>query len=335
MGSNLPAEMNCYLVPSREAGPGGAKLVRRATGELPAGGLVVRVAWSSVNFKDALACTGHPGVVRNFPHVPGIDAAGTVVSCDDGRFQPGDEVIVTGRELGAPRWGAWADFIRVPCEWGLPRPASLSLREAMIYGTAGFTAAQCLLALERNGIVPSRGPVVVTGAGGGVGSIAVGLLAQSGFEVEAVSGRESTHDLLRKLGATKILGRDAVDDTSDKPLLAARWAGAVDGVGGRMLATIVRSMQHRGCVTCYGLVGGVDIPLTVYPFILRGVTMQGIDSAQCPDDMRQEVWRRLAGQWKLPQLELLAHEIRPEQISETVHAMLQGGTTGRVVIKWV
>ena len=205
--------------------------------------MLIRVAYSSLNYKDALATQGHPGVVRTFPHVPGIDCAGTVVESTSPDYRPGDEVLVTGYDLGAGHWGGFAEFVRVPAEWIVPLPAGLSLRDAMIYGTAGFTAAQCVTAIVERGIDPDRGPVVVTGATGGVGSLAVAILAKLGYEVAAVTGKAEHHDWLRRLGANTILGRDEVLDDSDRPLLRARWAAAVDTVGGKPLATILRSTR--------------------------------------------------------------------------------------------
>jgi putative YhdH/YhfP family quinone oxidoreductase len=300
---------------------------------LPEGDLTVRVHWSSMNYKDALAATGHPGVAPKLPHVPGIDAAGVVVECPGGQFAPGQSVIVTGYELGAPRWGGWAELIRVPPEWAVPLPPTLTEREAMIYGTAGFTAAQSVMALQRHGITSDAGEVVVTGASGGVGSVAVGILAKLGYRAVAASGKGA--EILKQLGAARIIGRADVDDRSGKPLLAAKWAAAVDGVGGNTLATLLRTTSHRGCVAAYGLVGGADLAVSLYPFLLRGVALYGIDSAQCPLPERREVWHRLAGPWKLPQLAALADEITPEQLGPYVRKMLNGETVGRVVVRWM
>ena len=248
--------------------------------DLPPGDVLIQVAYSSLNYKDALASQGHPGVVRSFPHVPGIDCAGTVVESTSPDFRSGDEVLVTGHELGAGRWGGFAAYVRVPAEWIVQLPHGLTLRDAMIYGTAGFTAAQCVQAIAARDIGPERGSVVVTGATGGVGSIAVAILAKLGYKVECVTGKAQQHDWLRRLGASTILGRDEVSDDTNRPLLQARWAAAVDTVGGRPLATILRSLDHRGCVAACGLVAGTDLNLTIYPFILRGVTLAGIDSAK-------------------------------------------------------
>lgn len=304
-----------------------------ALDDLPAGDVVIRVAYSSLNYKDALACQGHPGVVRSFPHVPGVDCAGTVVESESADYQPGDEVLVTGYELGAGHWGGFAAYVRVPNEWIVRLPADLPLRDAMIYGTAGFTAAQCVTAIVEHGIDPERGPVVVTGATGGVGSLAVAILAKLGYDVAAVTGKREQHDWLRRLGARMILGRDELVDTSDRPLLSARWAAAVDTVGGRPLATLLRSIDHRGCVAACGLVAGAELALTVYPFILRGVTLAGIDSAEVPQADRQRLWDKLAADWRPDSLESLAHEVTLAGLPEQIEKILAGQVRGRVLVK--
>ena len=322
----------CYLVRKGGDGPVAAGVEMVSEDELPAGEVVVRVAYSSLNYKDALACQGHPGVVRSFPHVPGIDCAGTVVESAVDELQPGDEVLVTGYELGSGRWGGFARFVRVPAEWIVPLPAGLSVREAMIYGTAGFTAAQCVTAIVERGIGPGDGPVVVTGATGGVGALSVAILAKLGYEVAAVTGKVERHSWLHDLGASRILGRDEVVDTSDRPLLAARWAAAVDTVGGRPLTTILRATRYRGCVAACGLVAGPELALSIYPFILRGVTLAGIDSAKCPRPQRLEMWRKLSGAWRVENLDRLAEEVTLDGLGERVAAMLAGRHVGRTLV---
>jgi putative YhdH/YhfP family quinone oxidoreductase len=247
-------------------------------------------------------------------------------------WRPGNEVLVTGYELGAGHWGGFAEFVRVPADWVVALPSGLSARDAMIYGTAGFTAAQCVTAIVEHGIEPPRGPVVVTGATGGVGSLAVAILAKLGYDVAAVTGKRHQRDWLRKLGANTILSREEVSDDSHRPLLGSRWAAAVDTVGGRPLATVLRSMQHRGCVAACGLVAGADLTLTVYPFILRGVTLAGIDSAKCPAPQRLEMWQKLAGPWRVDQLEDLAAEITLDDLSDQVPRILAGQVAGRIVV---
>ncbi|MGE0756450.1 MAG: YhdH/YhfP family quinone oxidoreductase, partial [Pirellulaceae bacterium] len=260
------------------------------------GHVLIRAHWSSLNFKDALAATGHPGVVRRFPHVPGIDVAGTVVQVPDGftSLAVGQPVLVTGYDLGAGQWGGWSEQVSVPAEWVVPCPPSWSLRDAMVLGTAGLTAAMGVETLQRHGIV--AGPdmrVLVTGGTGGVGCLAIHLLVKLGYHVTAVTGKSASHGLLRGWGVQEILDRGAVQDSSTKPLLPAQWAGAIDTVGGAILATIVRQTKPRGCVAACGLVAGTDLPLTVYPFLLRGVTLAGIVSAWYPRVERIELWRKL------------------------------------------
>lgn len=329
----LPSRYRACLVESATPGRFGGRITEVDSARLPAGDVVLRVEYSSANYKDALAAGGHPGVVRTFPHVPGIDAAGTVIESSTAEVPAGTAALVTGYDLGAARWGGWAEYIRVPADWVVPLPAGWTPREAMILGTAGFTAAQAVQALQRQGLVPAAGPVVVTGATGGVGSLAVLLLAQLGYGVSAVTGKPEQSDWLRSLGAAEVLPREAVHDRSGKPLLAARWAGAVDTVGGHTLATIIRSLDHRGCVAACGLVGGADLPLTVYPFILRGVKLDGIDSAQCPAASRREIWRLLSHEWRLSGLDRIAREFELHDVDRVVESLLAGQSIGRPVIR--
>lgn len=301
--------------------------------DLPPGDVLIEVAYSSINYKDALATQAHPGVVRKLPHVPGIDCAGTVAMSSSPDFQAGQQVLVTGYDLGAPSWGGWSAFVRVPAAWVVPLPAGLTLRDTMIYGTAGFTAAQSVAAIQLRDIGPERGEVVVTGASGGVGSVAVAILAKLGYRVVAVSGKPDQAPLLQQLGAAQVIPRDEVNDTSDKTLLPARWAAAVDTVGGNTLATLIRSTDHRGCVAACGLVGGDQLPLSVYPFILRGVTLAGIDSAKCPRGPRLEIWKKLATEWNVAQrLEGLVREVTLRQVPDEVQLMLAGQNHGRILV---
>ena len=322
----------CYYVVKPDRGTASAQVTRRPIEELPAGDVLIRVAYSSLNYKDALSATGHPGVTRKFPHVPGIDAAGTIVESAASEWKAGDEVLVTGYDMGQNTWGGYAESVRVPAGWVVRRPEGLSLRECMILGTAGFTAGMGLDALVERGVSPARGEIVVTGASGGVGCLAVALLAKAGYQVVASTGKTSAHDLLKRLGAARVIGRDEVKDASDKPLLASRWAGAIDTVGGNTLATLVRSAHRDGCITCCGLVGGIDLPLTVYPFILRGVELVGIDSAECPRERRLRVWKKLATEWKPADLEQLAIESSLNQLGPHIQEILAGRNTGRVLV---
>jgi putative YhdH/YhfP family quinone oxidoreductase len=330
----MASSFRCYLVEKGADGQIAARVAERSLDDLPAGEVLIRVAYSSLNYKDALASQGHPGVVRSFPHVPGIDAAGTVEGGKSANFLHGQQVLVTGYELGAPAWGGFAEYIRVPERWVVPLPSGLTMRESMIYGTAGFTAALSLDALQRHGVTPGQGEVVVTGASGGVGSIAVALLAKAGFQVAAVSGKPSSEAFLRSLGAASVLPRSDVHDTSTKPLLGARWAGAVDTVGGNTLATVLRSMRRAGCAAACGLVGGTDLNLTVYPFILRGAALVGIDSAECSMEKRLELWQHLASDWKPAMLDSIVTEtVALDGLGKQVERILKGETMGRVLVK--
>ena len=302
--------------------------------DLPEGDVLIEVEYSSLNFKDALATQAQPGVVRDLPHVPGIDSAGIVSTSSNERFAAGDHVLVTGYEQGAPRWGGVSGYVRVPADWIVPLPAGVSPRDAMIYGTAGFTAAQCVGAIVHHGIEPERGEVVVTGATGGVGLVAIALLAKLGYSVVAVTGKPEMAERLQQLGAQETVPREAVNDTSRKPLLAERWAAAVDTVGGNTLGTLLRSLKYRGCVAACGLVGGHELPTTVYPFILRGVTLAGIDSAKCPRGPRLEFWQRLFGPWNvLDRLQPLVREVTLSSVASEVEKMLAGENFGRILVR--
>ena len=302
--------------------------------DLPAGEVVVDVQYSSLNYKDALACRAQPGIVRKLPHVPGIDCAGTVRESSDSRYSPGDVVLVTGYDLGAPAWGGFAGRVRVPADWVVPMPDALTPRDAMTYGTAGFTAAQCVMAIQLRGIGPDRGEVVVTGASGGVGSVAVAILARLGYTTVAVSGKPEQAELLTNLGAVRVIPREEVNDRSDDPMLSSRWAAAVDTVGGNTLATLVRTLKYRGCVAACGLVGGIELSLTVYPFLLRGVTLAGIDSAKCPRGPRMEAWEKLSGDWNVSEkLKPLSREITLADVPREVEAMLAGENHGRILVR--
>lgn len=327
-----PSAVPAYVVRKDSADRVTGRVEQIAPGMLPPGDVLIDVEYSSLNYKDALATQGHPGVVRTFPHVPGIDCAGTVVESTSPTYRPGDKVLVTGYELGAGHWGGYAALVRVPANWIVTLPAGLSLRDTMIYGTAGFTAAQSVAAIVDRGIEPERGPVIVTGATGGVGCIAVAILAKLGYEVAAVSGKIDRADWLRQLGAKTILDRGDVVDETDRLLLSAKWAAAVDTVGGRPLGTILRSTQHRGVVAACGLVAGHEIPLTVYPFILRGVTLAGIDSAKCPRPERLATWQKLAGPWRIARLNDLADEITLDELPDRVHRILAGQVVGRTLV---
>ncbi|GIX48810.1 MAG: oxidoreductase [Candidatus Tectimicrobiota bacterium] len=301
---------------------------------LPPGEVTIAVAYSSLNYKDALAATGQGNIVRQYPHVPGIDAAGTVVESQVPAFAPGDPVLVTGYDLGVGVYGGYAEYIRVPAAWVVKLPAALTPFEAMALGTAGFTAALCLLAMERNGSKPDQGPFLVTGATGGVGSIAVSILAQQGYTVAASTGKADQHDYLRQLGASQILSREEVTlrDERPRPLLKGTWAGAVDTVGGATLSYLIRTTQYGGNIALCGLVGGHDFAGTVIPFLLRGINLLGIDSVMCPMPYRQAVWQRLATDLKPRHLDQIARVITLAELPGAIADILQGKVRGRLLV---
>jgi len=295
--------------------------------------VLIRVSYSSLNYKDALSASGNRGVTRNFPHTPGIDAAGTVAESSVSEFAEGDEVIVTGYDLGMNTAGGFGQYIRVPASWVIKRPAGLSLREAMILGTAGLTAALCVDKLEQAGLEPGGGPVLVTGATGGVGSIAVALLARLGYTVAAVTGKADQADFLRKLGAGQILERSVVQTGAEKPLLKEQWGGAVDTVGGDILFNVVKSLQRGASVACCGLTAGTGFQASVLPFILRGVNLLGVDSVEIPLVVKASMWDRLSVQWKLPNLDELVREISLQDLPTEIERILAGQQVGRMLVR--
>ncbi|MBU0483244.1 MAG: YhdH/YhfP family quinone oxidoreductase [Proteobacteria bacterium] len=307
-------------------------ITERKVSDLPAGEVLVRVGYSSLNYKDALSASGNRGVTRRYPHTPGIDAAGVVVESDSAKFLPGEQVIVSCYDLGMNTPGGFGQYIRVPAAWVMKLPAGLSLQESMIYGTGGFTAAHSVWRLVEYGITPEQGKILVTGATGGVGSFSVAILAKLGYTVTAVSGKDSAHDFLRELGAVEVIGRAQAIDTSGRMVLKGRWAGVVDTVGGAMLATAIRSTRYGGAVTCCGNVAEPEFLINVYPFILRGVSLFGIDSAQCPMALREKIWALLAAEWKIDNLGHLGTEITMDQLDTYLARMLKGGIMGRIVV---
>ena len=322
----------CLLVEKSAAGEISLQLTEHSREELPPGDVLIQVRYSSLNYKDALAASGNPAIAKTLPHVPGIDAAGVVLESCDPRFRPGDEVIATGHEFGVERWGGWSERLTSPANWLVPLPRGLSLLDAMTLGTAGFTAAQCVQALLHQGLTSDGGEIVVTGATGGVGSLAVMLLHHLGFPVVAVTGKAERKDWLRSLGAGRIEGRDLFTITKPRPLQSALFAGGIDTVGGATLSTLCTMISHRGCVACCGMAGGADLQLTVFPFILRGLTLAGIDSAWCPDAERATIWNRLAGEWRLDQLVEIRRLVSLSELSDCVTQILRGENTGRVVV---
>jgi acrylyl-CoA reductase (NADPH) len=321
---------NAILV-ERDPPPYRASLKKLDESQLPEGDVTVRVEYSTLNYKDALAITGKGPVVRHFPMVPGIDFAGTVENSDNSAFSSGDKVLLNGWGVGEGHWGGLAQVARVKADWLIPLPGALTARQAMAVGTAGYTAMLCVMALERYGITPGDGEILVTGAAGGVGSIAVALLSKLGFRVAAMTGRPAEADFLRQLGAAEIVDRAAYAGAG-KPLVKERWAGAIDVAGSHTLTNVCASLRYGGVVAACGLAAGMDFPATVAPFILRGVTLAGIDSVMRPRADRVEAWRRLSRDLEIKTLELLVEEIALAQAIERAGLFLEGKVRGRIVV---
>lgn len=301
---------------------------------LPPGEVTIRVVYSGINYKDALSCSPTGRVVRAYPMVPGIDLAGTVVVSADRRFREGDEVLVTSYELGTGHYGGFSTYARVPADWVVPLPQGLTHREAMILGTAGFTAALSIQRMEENGLNKGQGPVLVRGATGGVGSNSVSMLAALGYEVEASTGKSADHDYLLELGAKRVLTREELSPTANKPLNKEYWAGSIDPVGGDSLEYVLSRIQYGGSVALSGLTGGGEFAATVYPFILRGVNVLGIDSAYCPMVVRKPLWERIAKELKPQQLERTVYkEVTLDGVAEAASQVLEGKVRGRVLVR--
>jgi acrylyl-CoA reductase (NADPH) len=326
-------QFQALLVSEQADGSFAPTLVNREIADLPAGEVLVRVQYSSLNYKDALSASGNRGVTKAYPHTPGIDAAGVVEQSSVSEFAVGDEVIVTGYDLGMNTSGGFAQYIRVPAAWLLKRPQGLSLREAMLLGTAGLTAALCVAKLEQAGLTPDAGTVLVTGATGGVGSIAVALLASLGYQVAAATGKPEQTEFLQRLGASQVVSRSSLEQGADKPMLKPLWAAAVDTVGGELLFNVVKSLQSGGSVACCGLTAGVAFKANVLPFILRGVNLLGVDSVELPLVVKASMWDKLSLQWKLSNLEALAHEVTLAQLPAAIEQMLAAKASGRVLVK--
>jgi acrylyl-CoA reductase (NADPH) len=299
--------------------------------DLMEGDVTIKVLNSTVNYKDGLALTGKAPVVRKFPLIPGIDLAGEVTSCRSGAFKPGDKVVLTGCGVGEVHHGAYAGMARLKSEWLVPLPPTMSPAQAMAIGTAGFTAMQCVIALEKHGLTPDRGPAVVTGAAGGVGSVAVAILARLGWHVIASTGRPAEADYLKGLGAAEVIDRAELSGPA-KPLTKERWAAAVDTVGSHTLANVLSMTKYNGAVAACGLAQGMDLPTSVAPFILRNVALLGVDSVGCPRDLRLEVWRRLGIDLDLSKLDAMTSMIGFDDLPATGAAILEGKVRGRVVV---
>ena len=315
-----------------ESGKTSTAVEQISTDQLPEGNVVVNVEYSTVNYKDGLCIGPGGGLVREYPHVPGIDFAGTIESSDDPRYSAGDSVVLTGWRVGEVHWGGYAQKARVNADWLVPLPSGLSSRQAMAVGTAGFTAMLAVMALEDHGLKPDQGPVLVTGAAGGVGSVATAILANLGYEVAAVTGRPETEAYLRGLGATQIVPREEINETVKRPLERETWAGCVDAVGGDMLARVLGQMKYGGSVSAVGLAGGAGLPATVIPFLLRGVNLLGIDSVMQPYDNRLRAWERIAKDLPMDKLEAMIHPATLGDLPALGKDILKGQVKGRVVV---
>lgn len=307
------------------------EIKQKALSDLPAGELIIEVKYSSLNYKDALSATGNKGVTRKYPHTPGIDAAGVIVDSTTKLFNVGEQVTVTGFDLGMNTSGGFGQYISVPALWGAKLPKDLSLRDSMGYGTAGLTAALCLIRLMASGLTKDSGEVLVTGATGGVGCIAVAILAKLGFNVVAATGKASEGDFLKGLGATSIISREEANDTSGRPLQKPRWAGVVDTVGGNILATALKTTKYGGSVAACGNAMSHELNINVFPFILRGVSLLGVDSVEIPMRARQMAWNKLGGEWSID-LSKIVTEVSLEGLNPKIDEILKGGIRGRVVV---
>ncbi len=320
------------LVEQAEGGKFIRKITHRSLDDLPEGEVLVKVRYSSLNYKDGLSATGHRGVTKNYPHTPGVDASGVVEESLSDAFSPGDQVIVTSYDLGMNTPGGFGQYIRVPADWVVPLPDNLSLKESMAYGSAGLTAGFCILKLQEHDVTPNRGEILVTGATGGVGSFAVAMLAQIGYQVVAATGKMDEKQFLIDLGAKEVISRSEATDTTGKPLLKGRWAGVVDSVGGEILSTAIRSTKLHGAVTCCGNVASPDLHVNVYPFILRGISLVGIDSQSCPMTFRRRTWEKIANEWKLPDLDRQTSQCSLEELDDEIDRILAGKQKGRVIV---
>lgn len=310
-------------------------IVHRPIDALPVGDVLIRVHYSALNYKDGLSATGHKGITRKFPHTPGIEAAGRVERSSVPEFSPGHEVFLTGYDLGMNTSGAFSEYIRVPAEWVMRKPEGLSCKDCMTIGTAGFTAAYALYKMELMGQTPEYGPIVVTGSTGGVGSLAVAVLAKAGYEVIAVTGKREAEDYLKFLGASRVEPREFLNDTLGKPLSKAMWAGAIDTVSGNMLTTLLKRCRRDGNIVATGLLSSIHFATTIYPFILNGVNLLGIGAGQTPMSLRLKLWKKLSNEWNISdKLPAIVHEIGLEELKDTyIDAILSGKTKGRVVVK--
>ena len=323
---------NALVVNKSEDGVTQAGVEQLTLEQLPEGNVTVAVEYSTVNYKDGLCLTSGGGLVRHYPHVPGIDFAGTVENSDDDRYEPGDKVVLTGWRVGEARWGGYSQKTRINADWLVPLPVGLSTQDAMAVGTAGLTAMLSVIALEKHGLTPSDNPVLVTGAAGGVGSVATAILANLGYKVAGATGRPETADYLTSLGASEIIPREEINETVKRPLEGERWSGCIDAVGGAMLARVLGQIVYGGSVASVGLAGGAGLPATVIPFLLRGVNLLGIDSVMRPYADRVEAWKRLASDLPMDKLQGMVQPATLCDLPQLGSDILAGKVRGRVVV---
>ena len=323
---------NALLVNKNDEGKTSASVQSIAEDDLPEGNVTIAVDYSTLNYKDGLCIGPGGGLVRNYPHVPGIDLAGTVETSSDDRYKSGDKVVLTGWRVGEMHWGGYAQKARVNADWLVPLPAGLSTKQSMAVGTAGFTAVLAVMALEDHGLEAGQGPVLVTGAAGGVGSVATALLSNLGYEVAAVTGRPETADYLKSLGATQIVAREEINETVKKPLEKEMWAGCVDAVGSAMLARVLGQINYGGSVAAVGLAGGADLPATVIPFLLRGVNLLGIDSVMQPYEPRVRAWDRVVKDLPMDKIDQMVQMATLSELPDLGKGILKGQVRGRVVV---
>ncbi|MCX3066846.1 YhdH/YhfP family quinone oxidoreductase [Cetobacterium somerae] len=325
-------KFKAFLV-TEEDGKYNRSIVEKNIDELPDCDTLIKIEYSSLNYKDALSASGNKGVTKVYPHTPGIDGAGTVVESKNPNLKPGTEVIITGYDFGMNTSGGYQEYVKVPSEWVVPLPKNMSLKESMIYGTAGLTAAISVYKLVIKGEVkPEDGEILVTGATGGVGSVAVKILSKLGYDVVGVTGKLEEKEFLLNIGAKRVIGRDEVNDTS-RPILKGVYAGAIDTVGGNILSTAIKSLKYNGVVTTCGNVAGASFESSVYPFIIRGVTLYGVDSVQISSSERELLWNKLSTEWKIGDLEKLSTEVTLEELNEKIELILKGENKGRVIVK--
>lgn len=328
----IDMDFNAFVVAQNESGAFSGQVKSQSTTDLPEGDVLIKVKASSLNFKDALSFSGNKGVTRHFPHTPGIDAVGVIVSSDSSEFSEGQDVLVIGYDLGMNTSGGFGEYIRVPSNWVMPLPENMNANQSMSWGTAGFTSALCVDKLIAAGVTKEQGPILISGATGGVGSIAIMLLSKLGFEVHALTGKVADSEFLHSLGASKVISREEFILQAARPMLKPLYAGAIDVAGGDVLATILKTINYAGSVACCGLVASVELQTTVLPFILRGVNLLGVDSVELPLNKKKEMWLKMSNEWSLPNLLEQCQIIGKEELSHALQSILDGKVKGRFVL---